>query len=1681
MEKNKINYNKVLVPPTGTLIEEIGFGVALKTLPTEGNMAYEYNPFRNYRITKTSYKYNNKLLSPRELLKELGVSVDNYTDDECREYLESRKSWKDDFKIPDSKEDPELYEAGELVDFETDELAFDINHPVSILPQYSYDGSVNLILNDGKNQPRLINSRFSALGKNKYQIVDRKGNNDTNIYDQGSQFDIDTSLYKRVVEIPRLKFVGVGSGGRLGIGNYHFYFRYTDADGNETDFVAESGLVSIFIGNDPASARTGWREEDSHKSVQFILSNVDSAYQYVSVYYTKTTADIFENSNVIARRIDQKFLVDNDLKCSIVITGYEDVTDITLSDINPAYQVADSVYAQEQCQNMLFLGNISNPTVPYQELTDLSLRFLPQLNSEDYPLTMDQDYNITSSSKGYYDPKFIYNKVGYWNHEIYRFGIVYIMSNNTLSHVYNIRGVDGLSQNTKYSSIPMYNEDGERNYIITEEDTYRIVTEATSYSGTVSIDVSNHELENAKGVVSLAADKNGVNAQQIYSIQIKVDKEVIDYLKNTLKIKGFFFVRQKRMPTTLCQAYMIGIDKESKTPVLPTSYDNKNYGYTAERFLDDNRILNQNFEDRLYTIKDSIKVRTQGAICPDYDVDYPYFNSLFTGDKFVLQESDFQSANNFLTRDGRNFYTSGGVSISSNDDYYTVKVIGVEDNTKLVAINDLMFSGRAGEAEEAYRYEYIAKENKITEANNLLRGCYGPFLGITGYSKAARLVDIKITGFDGILTEDLFKIRYNDKASFYAISDRIDINSVTDWFSLREESYQLNNPLYRGDCYICQYTHRINRNFQDPSAPINDKVVDKNCWKDHYEIEDDVLKVENFTDINLGDVNAIKLGMWITFTLRSSRNLNIRSIDESMTDEEALTGHPRGFFPYHPISAEGSYKVPEGLCYNKGFESSVSERYNFEMPDVPAIKNDFTNRICYSDIHINDAFKNGYRVFQNSHYRDYPKTYGQITKLVELRGNLLCVFEHGVALISVNERAIAGEGSSGLIYINTSNVLPENPKIISDTYGSQWKDSIIKTDVAVYGVDTIGKKIWRTNGSTFECISDFYVQEYLNNNISLGEREIDPIMGIRNVKTHYNKFKQDVMFTFYDNLQGFEETVWNLCYNETMGKWVTFYSWVPSFSENIYNQFFSFDRNTSKWISKLGISRAGSDFAEGVVLSNNVINNNAQSGDEIGTLSLEKRTISEGSKVVYVLERDNFQNYNKFEIRKYETKDEVSGEVIETGYKLYLKVPAIDLCSEFYERKVGDIKIENPKGQVEVWKNGILNDSCKICKNSKTGAREWLNSDLQINPSTVVYLLNIRAYIVDSNIDDSLVEETSEGGSGNYYESVVAVIPKYNMQFLSSDFWKHGSSGIIDVADKINPCNWYGKQHPFEIEFVVVDNPNTHKIFDNLEILSNNAEPESFHYEIIGDCYDFAKDKENMYIRQEATKEFYQYNGSDIRYDDDYINLTAVHRPLYEGAEIYDKSTLFPLYYSRCDTVNEIEDEYKRKTSPNQDYSALAGAEIVKYDHLDEYRIWNHAEAVNISNPKKGRLRGNMQYKEDKWYVQINPITLYQKNEPKWGTEDITGASGLEDIIPIEIGNSPIPGEVKESIVRDGTNIPKNSTNRAIVTWKWQTDNQNQRKEVKMKDKWIKIKIRYSGDKLAIISAINTLFSISYS
>ncbi|MGM9533300.1 hypothetical protein [Intestinibacter sp.] len=65
----------------------------------------------------------------------------------------------------------------------------------------------------------------------------------------------------------------------------------------------------------------------------------------------------------------------------------------------------------------------------------------------------------------------------------------------------------------------------------------------------------------------------------------------------------------------------------------------------------------------------------------------------------------------------------------------------------MVEVGNKLFSARAGEAEEAFRYEYINQELKSTDASNLLRGSYGPYLAFDGYKYPGTLVNIYIKDY----------------------------------------------------------------------------------------------------------------------------------------------------------------------------------------------------------------------------------------------------------------------------------------------------------------------------------------------------------------------------------------------------------------------------------------------------------------------------------------------------------------------------------------------------------------------------------------------------------------------------------------------------------------------------------------------------------------------------------------------------------------------------------------------------------------------------------------------------------------------------------------------------------------------------------------------------------------------
>ncbi len=1140
---------------------EINFSNLLQGIPEEGRLLYKYSPFFNLKI-----------------------------------------------------KNPDTFRDMTSLRLKAKQAGLNINSPIDIDIEESYDGSVNMVLNDRKNPLKIVNSRFYLTDSSNYKIGDRKGNLDTNIYTE-ENFKVEANLVKSVNSLVSVDLLGIFEGGKMPVGNYTFYIRLADSDGNESDFIAESGKVVCHIGNinQPKHIRGGQLNEDSGKSIKLLINNVDMAYTYINVYYTKTTGTE-KTAVTTAYKIADKFKI-NELNTPITITGYEIHEEISIDDINTQYTEFDSVKTLENCQNISFAGNVTKQYDLFKHLENLSLFITPELINEETIGSLSHNYEEKIDySKGfeYYNANNIYYRLGYWDQEIYRFGIVYVLNDYTLSPVFNIRGIKTLTPSTTWSKSLM-----------------KLISVSKIEVQEDNIIEKSGGLENNKGVFKIEHSENPQNkSYNLYSssgirplgIRFKFNSDV---LTNELEglpafTKGFFIVRQKRIPTILAQTVGISTTNNGKLPTI--KIDNSTKPYAVESFLTKDVKGKPFLNSSMYKLG-SDKVINNALLCPEADLRTEIYNTYFNSAEYTLIESKYQPATRYFRNNNINssqYFLDEPTKSNSNALAINTSLLLIEPNISIIKNNKYNFSSKAGDAVVPYKTEdvfygdfsdplnNIPNINDYNNSNSKVRGVFNTYIGVDYKNiKQATYYNIYQKGYDfEKYWKDYFKLRYNDSSPFFPVSNRIG------WDSIKENKTE---ALYRGDCYINTYTHRVNWNFTDPELPTNKRIVDKYTWQKNWRVSnrasttvnnegkeeklnynkllpiftfktnaiiskifDDadieplpgILEPEDksfkkysenngtfgYDKLNRPDINAVGLGHWVTFKVCSNINLAMRDVDLNNPQEEALHGMKRSFFPLQ--SMEKSINIPESRIINNGISKTTGDKYYYDLGEIPFIKDTFSTRIYYSNVLQQSTFVNGNRVFLSKNFQDYSMEYGALVKLVEWYGTLVAVMEHGILLIPVNERAMMKNESGEDIYINTDNVLPKNPRIISNTFGSIWPDSIVKTSRFIYGIDTVAKKIWRTNGETIELISDLKIQKFLNDNINLRESDTDTTIGVNSIKTHYNAFKQDILFVFKYGLKK-----WHLCWNEVLEKWVTRYSWFPEFSENINNIFYTFANN----------------------------------------------------------------------------------------------------------------------------------------------------------------------------------------------------------------------------------------------------------------------------------------------------------------------------------------------------------------------------------------------------------------------------------------------------------------------------------------------------------------------------------------
>ena len=1454
-----------------------------------------------------------------------------------------------------------LDENNQIVNFDTDELNIDLNHPLNLECQPSYDGTVNLIINDDKNPPRIINTRFSKIEDDRYKIINRNQREQTNLYKVG-KIDQQTRLFRNINSIPKIDLINVTNVGQLKGGNYTFYIKFADNDYNKTDIVAESGVVSIFKGySNRVNTISGTIfDERTDKAIKLRVSNVDTSFSKIYVYYIRETCD--QNGFRITKAGMYQYPYEiRDNIVDIVINGFEDEEELTPEEINIQYNIVTAAKTQAQVQNMLFFGNVQSNIVDVKNLQNISY-FIPVtlkqkdsigwISAKDYSQKYGDDIDQTE----YYSTNNIYYNLGYWPDEIYRLGVVYILNDDSLTPVFNLRGHnftkvsgdDNIEWN--FDQTEELYTNGEMNYLERDEflTTKKFLDNTFGVFKTPEATIINYE------------DTSVNNSQSVKPLYFHI--KITDEIKTALKkfnVKGLFFVRQKRIPTNLGQGFSIGIDRVSYTPIIWDHSANNNLGaYIAESFLTKDNVLSTSFESHIVETQNT---QCSGLLCVDAMVN-SQLQANFDGSEFILKPQ-YRVRNNSLMRNKRHYYLTDTAALSEVlSSQVQSTLVYVDSETPMKYVNSFGYSTKCGMAEDVSKFSFFSETNKREATNKILRGIYCPFLGTNQNLNKNTVYTIKVPNYSGALIKDYFLIRGKDTAPFYAISDRYSI----------DESF--NVDCFRGDCYSNTVTVRINRNFVDSEIPVTDIIIDPDTWKNNYkgyfnmintsdaDENSDKDKIGNFANINRADVNTVPLGIWVTYKCLSNYNLGLRTIDTNNTSECALMGSPRGFYPVIDMSTSSSQKVEESKLLNDGYNSTVGQRRNFIVDNVPYIKELYDNRVMFSNVQREDDFQNAYRIFQGLSFKDIDRQYGAIVKLLSYGVNLFCVFEHGLGIIPINEKALLSTSTGQSIHMYGAGVIQNQITLISADFGSIWPESVIRTPIGIYGVDTYAKKIWRYSEKGLETISDMKVQRFLNDNIKLYERDKYPIVALKNVKSHYNNYKGDVMFTFYNELKN---TTWNLCFNERMDKWITRYSWTPLYSENINNIFYSLDQDRAKILSHIYNNQ---NCTYGLRVGD---------GENLWTINSEE----DNHQIHLSTVGYDYPNQYDYTITSFET-----AYLNDSDEQIDIKITSIDNI----------FSISN--SILTVNQSELL--SALQAKSNLNYIPTFLKINLKIRLGVNNDPNDANSYIYDVLgiiIDNKLLKTNNL----NQYE-------KEKNAFLRNGFYVHGKAGIFNQINyrdasfdnEILPTKWYEKQEPFEFEFVVNDQIGLHKIFDNLVIISNNVQPNQIEYEIIGDVYKF--NKTGLFRSQNFRNE----DEWDIRY-----NKPKFITPNEKRA--YNQS------------INAV------KYQSSQEFS---NCRIVWDDVLNQYSVIATQDCKNIE--KWGRRLGNIHYKEDSWYVTIEPIKYKEKYR-----------------------------------INDGN----------VDDWTGDKEQYTKIKEARIRDKFVKIRVKYTGEDSVIITALRTILTPSYS
>ena len=219
---------------------------------------------------------------------------------------------------------------------------------------------------------------------------------------------------------------------------------------------------------------------------------------------------------------------------------------------------------------------------------------------------------------------------------------------------------------------------------------------------------------------------------------------------------------------------------------------------------------------------------------------------------------------------------------------------------------------------------------------------------------------------------------------------------------------------------------------------------------------------------------------------------------------------------------------------------------------------EFDGRLMSSKEKIPGEFIDSWTDFLENETMDLDGKYGPINAVVNLKDEIFCLQDTGVAQIAINPRVQAPAGDGISLELGVGGILHDYT-YRSTTIGCLNKWGTVVSENAFYFIDVTNKGIMTFDGSTVGRLSDLqgFHHEMLNR-MDYGQLSKDnPVLGT-GVSLGYNPVNADVYFSFLQSTDKF-----TLGFNEKIGAFVSYYDYVPAWYINKGSVLISTDLSTN--------------------------------------------------------------------------------------------------------------------------------------------------------------------------------------------------------------------------------------------------------------------------------------------------------------------------------------------------------------------------------------------------------------------------------------------------------------------------------------------------------------------------------------